>query len=155
MEDMGGVSKVTQPTPWCTEMDVAPRTQAGQIRLCVDLKHLNKWGRHRLAKVDHTLAMLNRAKVFTKLDATSGFWRTRASLHSHNLHHFIGAYAFNHLSLGFLQQWSIFSTACQRCWRAARECTVLCCYMFGHASQCRRHCDAWPEHVAAQHCTRS
>lgn len=45
MEDMGVTFKVTQPTPWCADMVVAPKAQPGKIRLCVDLTHLNKWMR--------------------------------------------------------------------------------------------------------------
>lgn len=41
MENMGVISKVTQPTPWCTGMVVAPKAQPGKIRLCVDIIHLN------------------------------------------------------------------------------------------------------------------
>lgn len=35
MEDMGVISKVTQPTPWYAGMVVAPKPQPGKIRLCV------------------------------------------------------------------------------------------------------------------------
>ncbi|XP_056114034.1 uncharacterized protein K02A2.6-like [Rhinichthys klamathensis goyatoka] len=106
MEDMGVVSKVTQPTPWCAGMVVAPKAQPGKIRLCVDLTHLNKWvrrERHILPAVDHTLAMLAGAKVFTKLDATSGFWQIPLSEESQLLTTFItpfGRYAFNRLPFG-------------------------------------------------------
>ncbi|KAI4890398.1 hypothetical protein NFI96_026601, partial [Prochilodus magdalenae] len=83
MEGMGVISKVTKPTPWCAGLVVAPKAQPGEIRFCVDLTHLNKWvrrERHILPAVDHTLAMLSGAKVFTKLNATSGFWQIGAAL---------------------------------------------------------------------------
>ena len=107
MEDMGVVSKVTQPTPWCAGMVVVPKAQSpGKIRLCVDLTQLNQWvrrERHILPAVDHTLAMLAGAKVFTKLDATSGFWQIPLSEESSLLTTFItpfGRYAFNRLPFG-------------------------------------------------------
>ncbi len=87
MEDMGVISKATQPTPWCAGMVVAPKAQPGKIRLCVDLTHLNKWvwrERHILPAVDHTLAMLAGVKVFTKLNATSGFWQVPLAEDSHS-----------------------------------------------------------------------
>lgn len=68
------ISKVTEPTPWCAGLVVVPKAQ-GKIRLCVDLTHLNKWvrrERHILPAVDHMLAMLAGAKVFTKLDQGFG-----------------------------------------------------------------------------------
>ncbi len=84
MEDMGVISKVTQPTPWCAGIVVVPKAK-GKIRLCVDLTHLNKWvrrERHILLAVDQMLAMLAGAKVFTKLDVTSGFWQIPLSKES-------------------------------------------------------------------------
>ena len=87
-------------------MVVAPKAQPGKIRLCVDLTHLNQWvrrERHILPAVDHTLAMLAGAKVFTKLDATSGFWQIPLSEESQLLTTFItpfGRYAFNRLPFG-------------------------------------------------------
>lgn len=106
MEDMGVISRVTEPTPWCAGMVVAPKSRPGKIRLCVDLTRLNKWvrrERHILPAVDHTLAMLAGAKVFTKLDATSGFWQIPLAEESRLLTTFItpfGRYAFNRLPFG-------------------------------------------------------
>ncbi len=77
-----------------------------KIRLCVDLTHFKKWvrrERHILLAVDQTLAMLAGAKVFTKLDATSGFWQIPLSKESKLLTTFItpfGRYAFNRLPFG-------------------------------------------------------
>ena len=51
--------------------------KAGAIRICVDLKPLNEHVLrevHPLPKVDDTLAQMTGAKVFSKLDANSGFW---------------------------------------------------------------------------------
>uniref|UniRef100_A0AAQ6ADS4 ribonuclease H n=1 Tax=Amphiprion ocellaris TaxID=80972 RepID=A0AAQ6ADS4_AMPOC len=70
------------------------------------MTHLNKWvrrERHILPAVDHTLAMLSGAKVFTKLDATSGFWQIPLAEESRLLTTFIipfGRYAFNRLPFG-------------------------------------------------------
>uniref|UniRef100_A0A8C8DRB5 ribonuclease H n=1 Tax=Oryzias sinensis TaxID=183150 RepID=A0A8C8DRB5_9TELE len=106
MEKAGVISRVTQPTHWCAGLVVAPKAKPGKIRLCVDMTHLNKWvrrERHILPAVDHTLAMLSGAKVFTKLDATSGFWQIPLAKESRLLTTFItpfGRYAFNRLPFG-------------------------------------------------------
>jgi len=45
---------------------------SGQVRICVDLKHLNESVQreyHPLSHVEETLAQLTGAQVFTKLDA--------------------------------------------------------------------------------------
>ena len=58
---------------------------------------------HPLPKVDETLAQLNGAKVFTKLDATSGFWQIPLTQSSRLLTTFItpaGWYCFNKLPFG-------------------------------------------------------
>ena len=41
MEQMGVISKVQTPTPWCAAMVVVPKTSGG-VRICVDLKPLNQ-----------------------------------------------------------------------------------------------------------------
>ena len=78
MESLGVISKVDQPTEWCAGMVVVPKKN-GKVRICVGLKHLNEsvlrdWV-HPLPKVDETLAQLSGAKIFSKLDANSGFWQ--------------------------------------------------------------------------------
>ena len=59
-------------TPWCAGMVVFPKKN-GKVRICVDLKPLNYSVLrevHPLPKVDETLAQ---QKIFSKLDANSGF----------------------------------------------------------------------------------
>ena len=59
--------------------------------------------RHILPAVDHTLGMLAGAKIFSKLDATLGFWQIPLSDESKLLTTFItpfGRYAFNRLPFG-------------------------------------------------------
>ncbi|XP_061906727.1 uncharacterized protein K02A2.6-like isoform X2 [Entelurus aequoreus] len=105
MVDMGVISRVTQPTPWCAGLVVVPKPN-GKMRLCVDLTHLNGWiqrERYILPAVDHTLGMLAGAKTFTKLDATSGFWQIPLAEESKLMTTFItpfGRYAFNRLPFG-------------------------------------------------------
>ena len=58
---------------------VGSRTKKdGRVRICVDLTQLNKSvqrERHQLLAVEQVLAQLTGAKVFSKLDANSGFWQ--------------------------------------------------------------------------------
>ena len=77
MVTMGVISPVDVPTPWCAGMVVVPK-KSGAVRICVDLKPLNHSVLrevHPLPKVDDTLAQLSGAKLFSKLDANSGFWQ--------------------------------------------------------------------------------
>ena len=75
IEKLGVLSKVKETTDWCTGMVVVPKPN-GQVRICIDLTRLNESvcrERHPLPAVDQTLAQLAGAKIFSKLDANSGF----------------------------------------------------------------------------------
>lgn len=77
METLGVIAKVEQPTEWCAGMVVIPKANS-KVRICVDLTILNESVQrecHPLPAVDQTLAQLAGAKVFSKLDANSGFWQ--------------------------------------------------------------------------------
>ena len=105
MEAMGVISRVDVPTPWCAGMVVAPK-KSGSVRICVDLKPLNRSVLrevHPLPRVDDTLAQLSGAKLFSKLDANSGFWQIPLSPASRLLTTFVtpfGRYCFNKLPFG-------------------------------------------------------
>ena len=75
MEQMGVISKITEPSEWCAGMVVVPK-KSGDVRICVDLKPLNESvlrEPHPIPKVDETLGLLSGAVYFSKLDANSGF----------------------------------------------------------------------------------
>ena len=81
MESLGVISRVEQATPWCAGMVIVPKPD-GRIRICVDLTKLNLAvcrERHILPSVEQSLAMLGGGKVFSKIDANSGFWQIRTS----------------------------------------------------------------------------
>ena len=105
MESIGVISKVELPTPWCAGMVVVPKKD-GKVRICVDLKPLNanvKCETHPLPKVDDTLAQLSGAKIFSKLDANSGFWQIPLAEKSRHLTTFItpfGRFCFNKMPFG-------------------------------------------------------
>ena len=105
MESMGVISKIDVPTPWCAGMVVVPKKD-GTVRICVDLKPLNTAvlrEPHPLPKVDDTLAQLSGAKVFSKLDANSGFWQIPIEEKSRHLTTFItpfGRFCFNKMPFG-------------------------------------------------------
>ena len=105
MEKSGIISKVNQPTDWCSAMVVVPKND-GRVRICVDLTKLNesvKQGRHILPSVEQSLAQLGGAKVFSKLDANSGFWQVKLDPESALLTTFITPFrrfCFNRLPFG-------------------------------------------------------
>ena len=75
METLGVISKVDTPTPWCAGMVVLPKGTSA-VCICVDLRPINEnvlREVHPLPKVETTLAQLSGARIFSKLDANSGF----------------------------------------------------------------------------------
>ena len=76
------------------------------VRICVDLKPLNQsvlCKAHPLPKVDDTLAQLTNVKVFSKLDANSGFWQIPLAEKSRHLTTFLtpfGRLCFNKMPFG-------------------------------------------------------
>ena len=105
MEEMGVISPIEEATEWCSGMVVVPKPN-GKIRICVDLTRLNEnvcRERHILPAVDETLAKLAGARIFSKLDATAGFWQVPLHKDSAPLTTFItpiGRYCFNRLPFG-------------------------------------------------------
>ena len=82
------------------------KMQKQKVRICVDLTKLNESvqrEKHDLPSVDQTLGRLAGAKVFTKLDANSGFWQIPLSPSSEERTTFItlfGRYCFRRLPFG-------------------------------------------------------
>ena len=107
MERNGVIAKVNKPTEWFAGMVVVPKPNS-RVRICVDLTRLNqsvKRERHPLPAVDQTLAQLAGAKVFSKLNANSGFWQIPLAPESALLTTFImpfGRYHFQRLPFGIL-----------------------------------------------------
>ena len=105
MEAMGVITRVEQPTDWCAGIVIVPKPN-GNLRICVDLTKLNesvRRERHILPSVDHVLAQLSGATVFTKLDANAGFWQIKLSEASSIYTTFItpfGRYCFKRLPFG-------------------------------------------------------
>ena len=105
MEELGVIAKVEAPTEWCAGMVVVPKSN-GKVRICVDLTQLNqsvRRERHLLPAVDQTLAQLAGARIFSKLDANSGFWQIPLAAESALLTTFItpfGRFYFHRLPFG-------------------------------------------------------
>ena len=115
MQVLGVISKVDQPTDWCSGMVIVPKSK-GCVRICVDLSKLNesvKRERLLLPSVEHTLAQLQGASVFSKLDANSGFWQVPLSKESALLTTFkmpFGRFCYNRLPFGITWHRSYFKS---------------------------------------------
>ena len=123
MERMGVVNRVRQPTEWCSGMVVVPNTD-GRVRICVDLTRLNESVRrehHPLPAVEQALAQLEGARIFSKIDANSGFWQIPRSLHySPRLSCRSADFVLTDCLSASLQLQSTTSTECRRFCRMSR-----------------------------------
>ncbi|KAK3738629.1 hypothetical protein RRG08_006727 [Elysia crispata] len=109
----GVISPVEQPTDWCSGIVVVPKPN-NTVQICVDLTALNHAVLrevHPLRSVDENLAKLSGSKIFTKLDANSGFWQMPLDPESRLLTTFLtpfGRFCMNRLPFGISSAPEIF-----------------------------------------------
>ena len=81
------IAKVAEPTLWASSM-VVVRKKNGDVCVCIDPRDLNKAVKrcyYPMPTIDEIVARLPRAKIFSGLDAKSGFWQVRLSQESYKL----------------------------------------------------------------------
>lgn len=114
MLSLGITEEVTEPTDWCAPMVPAPKCNKDEVRVCVDLKRLNKGvkrERYILPTLDDIMPKLAGAKVFSTLDASSGFWQIPLDPSCQKLTTFItpmGRFCFKRLPFGITSAPEIF-----------------------------------------------
>ena len=119
MLEQGVISPVTPPTEWCAGI-VPVLKPNGKVRICVDLTELNKAVQlevHPMPSVDESLAKLGNSKIFSKLDANSGFLQIPLDEESRLLTTFVtpfGRYCFNRLPFGISSAPEIFQRTMSR-----------------------------------------
>ena len=79
MEALGVIRKADEPTEWVSSLVVVQKPN-GKVRVCLDPRDLNKAIQRKhypMKTVEEVAAELSDAKVFSVLDATSGFWHIK------------------------------------------------------------------------------
>ena len=105
MEKAGIISKVTQPTDFCSPI-VPVLKKNGRVRICIDLKKLNasvKRPHYMLPNLDDISPHLKGSQYFSTLDAASGFLQIPLDKKSALLTTFItpfGRYCCNRVPFG-------------------------------------------------------
>ncbi|UYV72120.1 K02A2.6-like [Cordylochernes scorpioides] len=108
------IEKVEQPTDWCAPMVIVPKPSSNDLSICVDLTALNKFVKREhylIPSVEYTLAQMGGTKLFSKLDANSGFWQIPLSEESSSLTTFLtpfGRYRFKRLPFGISSAPEVF-----------------------------------------------
>ena len=105
MVELGVIERVEEHREWCAGMVVAPKA-SGDVRICVDLTVLNKSvlrENYPLPRVEELLANLEGSKIFSKMDANSGFWQIELAEESRQYTTFItpfGRFQFRKMPFG-------------------------------------------------------
>ncbi len=106
MQENDVIFPVKEPTDWCSNIVVVPKGSKDVVRICVDLKSLNKAVKrpvYTLPTFEEVAPRLAGSRVFSTLDAASGFWQIPLDEESQLLTTFItphGRYAFKRLPFG-------------------------------------------------------
>ncbi|CAC5380097.1 unnamed protein product [Mytilus coruscus] len=109
MEDIGVIFKQQEPTQWVNSMVTVIKPN-GKIRICIDPRDLNKAilrEHYPLKTVEEVISQMPNANVFSKLDATSGFWHIQLEKPSSKLCTFntpFGRYRFARLPFGSIPE---------------------------------------------------
>ncbi|KAI2648690.1 Transposon Ty3-G Gag-Pol polyprotein [Labeo rohita] len=109
----GIIEQVTEATDWCAPM-VPVKKKNGKVRICVDLKKLNeavKRERFILPTLEDILPQLSGPRIFSTLDASSGFWQIPLDASCRKLTTFItpvGRFCFRRLPFGITSAPEIF-----------------------------------------------
>ena len=113
MERQSIIAKITEPTDWCSPMAVTLKKN-GSVRICVDLRQLNravKRERYMLPTIEDVTFKLQGCKVFSTLDATSGYHQLALDENSAKLTTFMtpfGRFMFKRLPFGITSASEIF-----------------------------------------------
>jgi plasmid maintenance system killer protein len=113
MEKLGVIKRIHTPTKWVNSMVVAIKPN-GKLRICLDPRDLNQAilrEHYPMPTIEDVLTRIPKAKVFSVLDATSGYWQIELDEESTELCTFntpFGRYAFKRLPFGISSSQDIF-----------------------------------------------
>ncbi|UYV72214.1 K02A2.6-like [Cordylochernes scorpioides] len=77
MSKLGVIKKINKPTEWSHPMVVVKKPN-GDVRICIDPRKLNYWikrERYMTPSPEEVLALIQKANIYTVLDAKYAFWQ--------------------------------------------------------------------------------
>ncbi|KAK2564108.1 Retrovirus-related Pol polyprotein from transposon 412 [Acropora cervicornis] len=113
LENLGVLAKVDEPTAWVSSVVIATK-KSGALRICIDPRPLNqvlKRETHQLPILDDLMPELARAKIFSTVDLTPGYWHCVLDDESSRLTTFatpFGRYRWKRLPFGLSASSEIF-----------------------------------------------
>ena len=106
MENDGVIKKQEEPTDWVNSMVIVETPK--KLRICIDPRDLNKAIKREhfpMKTIEEVVQNMPGAKVFSKLDATSGYWQLKLDEESSKLCMFntpFGRYRFLRVPFGIV-----------------------------------------------------
>ena len=113
MERLDVIERIQEPTDWVNSMVNVVKPN-GKLRICIDPRDLNKAIKREfypMKTVEEVAARMPNAKLFSKLDASSGFWQVKLDHESAKLCTFntpFGRYMFKRLPFGISSAQDVF-----------------------------------------------
>ena len=105
MESLDVIFPIQEPTDWVSSLVIAEKSN-GDMRLCLDPKHLNKAIKRQhypIRTAEEIFGRMKNPRIFSKLDCTSGYWQIKVDEKSSKLLCFntpFGRYCFKRLPFG-------------------------------------------------------
>ena len=102
------------PTPWVSPIVVVLKKYSESVRICVGMRKPNQailCERHQMPTVEELTSDLNGAKVFSKIDLTSGYHQLELTPESRSITTFsthVGLFRYKRLSFGISSASKIF-----------------------------------------------
>ena len=129
MVKIGAITPVSEPTKWVSQM-VAAKKKDRSIRICIDLRDLNKSLRrshHPMRTVEDVASRMPNAAVFSTLDARSSFWQIKLDYESLLLTTFstpFGRYRFLRMLFAITSASEVFQRAMEELF-AGYPCAII------------------------------
>ena len=114
LQDLNIVEPVIGPTPWVSPIVCIPKKRQEGVRVCVDMREPNRAierEKHPMPTLDHLIADLNGAKVFSKLDMTQAYHQLEIDEDSRQITTFathVGLFRYKRLLFGVKAASEIF-----------------------------------------------
>ena len=111
---LGVIEKVDKPTDWVNSIAIVEKSN-GDIRLCLDPKDLNRAVKREFSQMptaEETMSRMSGATIFSKLDASAGYWQVKVDEASSDLLAFntpFGRFKFKRLPFGVHCASEVFS----------------------------------------------
>ena len=119
MTQLGVIRPISEPTDWVSSITYVHKAN-GSLRICLDPKDLNanlKRAQQHIPTMEELTHRFARAKVFSKLDAKSGYWAVELDDESQILTTFnspFGRFCFRRLPFGLKVSGDIFNASMQK-----------------------------------------